>query len=86
MGFLRDAKHRGKPKKKLSGKALDFSIESLLTKPTPNDYCWIDLKDGRYHHNGNFAAVSKTPLIVLELVTFTAGNANPFAFAYLKIS
>lgn len=59
MGFLRDAKHRGKPKKKLSGKALDFSIESLLTKPTPNDYCWIDLKDGRYHHNGNFAAVSK---------------------------
>ena len=31
-------------------------------------------------------AVSKTPLIVLEPITFTAGNANPFSFARLKIA
>jgi hypothetical protein len=34
----------------------------------------------------NFAAVSITELTVLELVTFTAGNAKPFSFAYAKIA
>ncbi len=29
----------------------------------------------------NFAAVSKTPLIVLDPVTFTAGSANAFSLA-----
>jgi hypothetical protein len=29
----------------------------------------------------NFAAVSKTPFMVLEPVTFTAGRAKPFSFA-----
>ena len=29
----------------------------------------------------NLAAVSKTPLIVLDPTTLTAGNANPFCFA-----
>jgi hypothetical protein len=31
-------------------------------------------------------AVSKTPLIELDPITFTAGNANFFSFASLKIS
>ena len=29
----------------------------------------------------NFAAVSRTPLIVSDPITFTAGSANPFSFA-----
>jgi hypothetical protein len=29
----------------------------------------------------SFAAVSKTPLMVLDPVTLTAGKANPFSFA-----
>ena len=29
----------------------------------------------------NLAAVSKTPLMVSEPITFTAGSANPFSFA-----
>jgi len=31
-------------------------------------------------------AVSKTPLIVFDPTTFTAGKANPFSLARLKIS
>jgi len=31
-------------------------------------------------------AVSKTPLIEHDPITLTAGSANPFCFAYLKIS
>jgi hypothetical protein len=31
-------------------------------------------------------AVSKTPLIVLDPITLTAGKANPFSLASLKIS
>ena len=34
----------------------------------------------------NFDAVSKTPLIEFDPITFTAGSANFFAFASLKIS
>ena len=57
------------------------AFSPALESPFPALNCAPPLENWMITGALSFAAVSSTPLIVFDPVTFTAGSANPFFFS-----